>query len=555
MAAQALSVPFDVTWQRLAYSADMVDTRLFGLALPPKWRSSVAVYGYLVPEDQTAEAYPDARILYLKLTASITGWNPSEDLRGSVDLDEVGDRLDDLQRSVWEAIQGSGWAQTYWPCLGAIVQLAVFPGPEDGGATIEEYPHIIDFEPKKRELYESATAGSEYVSASAEKLSVQKGTTTLESSEKSAQAGFSIGGFGVGGGLSKSTDTTTVANRATDTSREDRETRSFTSSFSQMYQLFNGYHLGTNRALFVIAPRPHTVGTGEATDFNLIDGERRLEGVQEVLLVAHVPRALKGFCLQTQLDTGHDVQTAPGVTYMRARDSEDPADPPPPPPPPPPDPPDDPELVRSLVVTRRQIVSCAAFGEDDRLVPLPAPRVVPWPRPDVVFDGAVRAPIQFMRSRSRRPVPGREGRVALADSLNTAQHEVARVMVSGVSAGAYRPRPFYRTATFRRLAEISFATLDTDLSSLVKAGVIDDDFAKRAGRAKLRTTADVMRFGRNRLGEDDRELVTELRDRMVRNAVEAVEDIASAERSERAPEGEDAASEAKNVPPPEQSHD
>jgi hypothetical protein len=128
-------------------------------------------------------------------------------------------------------------------------------------------------------------------------------------------------------------------------------------------------------------------------------------------------------------------------------------------------------------------------------------------------------------------------------------------MVSGVSAGAYRPRPFYRTATFRRLAEISFATLDTDLSSLVKAGVIDDDFAKRAGRAKLRTTADVMRFGRNRLGEDDRELVTELRDRMVRNAVEAVEDIASAERSERAPEGEDAASEAKNEPPPEQSHD
>ena len=26
-----------------------------------------------------------------------------------------------------------------------------------------------------------------------------------------------------------------------------------------MYQLFNGYHLGSNRALFVVAPRPHTV--------------------------------------------------------------------------------------------------------------------------------------------------------------------------------------------------------------------------------------------------------------------------------------------------------
>jgi len=65
MTTQTLTVPLDITWQRLGYSRDMIDTNFGDINLPPKWRSSLAVYSYVVPEEQTAESYPDSRIGYL----------------------------------------------------------------------------------------------------------------------------------------------------------------------------------------------------------------------------------------------------------------------------------------------------------------------------------------------------------------------------------------------------------------------------------------------------------------------------------------------------------
>jgi hypothetical protein len=91
----------------------MVDTNFGDLVLPPTWRSSMAVYQYVVPEEQTAESYPGSRIVYLQVNASVTGWNPSAEVRGAVDLDQDGEQLDDLQRSTWEAIRAEGWAEQY----------------------------------------------------------------------------------------------------------------------------------------------------------------------------------------------------------------------------------------------------------------------------------------------------------------------------------------------------------------------------------------------------------------------------------------------------------
>ncbi len=268
MTTQALNLPLDITWQRFGYSTDMIDTNFGELNLPPKWRSSMAVYSYVVPQEQTAESYPNARIVYLRLTCSITGWNPSEELRNAVNLDNVGDQLDDVQKSIWEAIQADGWASTYWACLGAIAQIAVYPSAGDGQVNPDNFPYIS--------------------------------------------------------GITKSKDVTTVNNQTTDTSRERRETTSFSTNFSQMYQLFNGYHLGTNRALFVIAPRPHTKTNDDPLfGFNLLDGERKLEGIQDMFLVVYVPASLKGICLQVNLDTGHDVDpniSDPVRAYMRYTD-------------------------------------------------------------------------------------------------------------------------------------------------------------------------------------------------------------------------------------------
>src|SRR5262249_14217545 len=153
---------------------------------------------------------------------------------------------------------------------GAIMQIAVYPNSPQG-VQPDDYPYFIDFEPKKRELFEQVTEGGEFLSGSAEKLSTTKGSTNTQSVDVKGGGSFLAIGIEASAGASWQQ----VDSRTTDTSRESRETLSHSTSLSQMYQLFNGYHLGTNRALFVIAPRPHVVSSGPQADFNLINGERR----------------------------------------------------------------------------------------------------------------------------------------------------------------------------------------------------------------------------------------------------------------------------------------
>jgi hypothetical protein len=314
MTTQALTIPLDITWRRFAFSRDMIDTNFKQALLPPKWRSSMAVYTYVVPEEETAEAYPGSRIVYLLLSCSVTGWNPNEELREAVDLDEVGDQLDDLQHSSWQAIQSEGWADQYWPCLGAIAQLAIFPS-EDDEVGPDEFPFIVDVEPKKRELYETRSETGEFLSGSSDTVNIRKGTTTTESTEQadiSGGGGLSIpvpipgvGTFPVGGNVSgewgtrdrRGTETVDVT--TTDSSRERRETLSSTTTFSQLYQLMTAYHLGTNRCVFLVAPRPHIASSDtEQLDFNMVKGDRKLEGIQDFFVVVQAPSILKGLCVR-----------------------------------------------------------------------------------------------------------------------------------------------------------------------------------------------------------------------------------------------------------------
>jgi hypothetical protein len=45
--------------------------------LPPKWQSSIAIFKY-VPADEY-QLYPDYKITYLKVTVTLTGYQPMED--------------------------------------------------------------------------------------------------------------------------------------------------------------------------------------------------------------------------------------------------------------------------------------------------------------------------------------------------------------------------------------------------------------------------------------------------------------------------------------------
>ena len=153
---------------------------------------------------------------------------------------------------------------------------------------------------------------------------MQKGTTKLDHTEKTASVTVSGGkSFGPAGGgsasasagITKSQDNTTLDMRTTDNSQDRRETTSFSTNFEQMYQLFNGYHLGSNRAMFG-STRPHTANSGPVLGFNLIEGDRKLEGIQDMFLIAYVPTKLNGICVRATLDTGHKVKAEPPATVV-----------------------------------------------------------------------------------------------------------------------------------------------------------------------------------------------------------------------------------------------
>lgn len=460
MTTTALSIPIDIPWRRLAFSADMIDRRIDTMYVPPRWRPSMTVYHHVVPEAQTAATYPDARVIYLKLSASMTGWSPADYLDDAVKLEEARG-IDDWQRSAWEVLLGSGWVGRYAPCVGAIAQVAVYPRPQDE-TPLHDYPYFVDFEPKKRELYETRTESGEVLSGSSHHVNVQKGTTSTETTEKSEivnGGSFRVPGLEVGAsgewGTRKSNSAQTVDLRNTDTMAERRETVSHSTQLSQMYQLFTSYHPGTNRAVFVILPRPHIVTSAEQAEFNLINGPRLLEGVQEVFLVVHVPRSIPGICVQAWLDTGHRIEPS-----YRAP---------------------------TVLVTRRLIAACGAL-EGDQLVSSPAPpeRLVP----PIVGELPIRPPDALAGDTARaRVLGGRAARVAVADALNHAQVQLREGLLSLASSRRYRPRDLVETQLFDTLVREALSEHAFDLDQLARLGYLTADETARLRRAGITSSA------------------------------------------------------------------
>ncbi len=497
MALQSLTPPQDITWTRLGYSRDMIDTNFGDLNFPPKWRTSMTVYSYIVPEEETVDAYPNSRIIYLKLSCSITGYNPNEDLLEALKIAEEQDKLDDLQRSIWEVIQSKGWAEKYWPCLGAIMQVAVYPNQRNG-VSPDDYPYIIDFEPKKRELFEHVSEGSEVLSASAENISVSKGNTNTQSVELKTKAGFNLGFVGASAELTAGASWQQVNNRTTDTLQEDRTTKSHSTSFSQMYQLFNGYHLGTNRALFLVNPRPHTGSSVSDTEtkYSLINGERRLEGIQDMFIVVNLPRIHDGFCIQAGIDTAHKV-TESSAMYLALKMNDNQTSPDwdddlPPNDPPPPLPPN--QQVDHLVITRRVIQGCGIFDENGNFQVQKVPDV---PVKPPVVTGEFLAPdlprtLAMYRSVNNPELHG-EIKVRLAHELNIRQSRISKSMMDSYTAGNYKPRSITETSAFKSLVASAIVDLDVSVRELVSLKYITSGIARKLSRYKIFTVGDLFK--------------------------------------------------------------
>lgn len=268
---------------------------------PPTWRSSLAIYRYdVVLQAGDTPPLPGFDLTYLKvdvtLSPEIVGAPPVSFLEGFIPMSQV-----------------PNYGKAY-PCYGALLQVSI--GKKTSGNDSDFY--FADFEPKKRELYETVTDTGQVLSGSQSGLVVGKSTTNSQTTENFSKFGAALsvgsGGGGEGGaggasgsasanyetGSRESSGVTVQDIKQFDASTERREVQSHTTQLSQLYSLFQSYHVGTNRAMFFIEPRPHQL-QGHPT---FINGPRALEGIQSVFLVVVRPAGVD-FCVSTHLDCAH----------------------------------------------------------------------------------------------------------------------------------------------------------------------------------------------------------------------------------------------------------
>lgn len=318
-----LNLPTDVPWERICVTEDMIDKVVCDKRLPAKWQTSMAVFKYK-PEEEY-QLFPHYNITYLKVTATITGYQPlDQEIQGQIDWNGVDvstiPGLTDLLNS-------------YNPCHGAILQVVVGPEGQRPDLPLKEYPFFMDFEPKKRELYELATDTKEKQSRSIESLNITKSSGNTQSMEilDVDQGGGGFGAnasyAGTGGGFTYTAPNgqwgtkrlnadESLSSRSSDVAQEKRETFSFSTQLSQMYHLLDSYHLGTNRVVFFVQPRPHTLE--EPSGF--VRGPRPVEGIQEFFLIVAQPKDQDDFCVSLRLDTSHLTKT-PIMDYDRKSDT------------------------------------------------------------------------------------------------------------------------------------------------------------------------------------------------------------------------------------------
>ncbi len=321
MSINSFSLPVDIPWKKVCVSEDMIDPKVCDRDFPLRWRSSLAVFSHEPSEDY--QIHEGMKLTYLKVVATITGFQPEPEEVG------IKDRSVDVSWSDPAVIKNyKEIVNNFYGCYGAILEVSVGPGKQDPDVKLKDFPYFADFAPKKREIYETVSATGEMMSRSLENVNVRKGTTSAGSHEmldvfggaevSAAAAGGAGGGAGFDGQWgSKDMNQQQYSNiRTSDQAREMRESFSHTTHLTQMYHELTSYHLGTNRSVFFMLPRPHIIDS-ESTFTN---GPRRLEGIQEFFLVVLRPESVKELCMEAYLETAH-VVSEPQFEYETKTDT------------------------------------------------------------------------------------------------------------------------------------------------------------------------------------------------------------------------------------------
>jgi hypothetical protein len=318
------------------------------------------------------------------------------------------------------------------------------------------------------------------LSGSKSGLNLKKGLTTSDQLEESdILTGVSVkaGGWGVSAetsvtgkwGTEKTSEKEQSELRSTDTSRERRETQSYTTSINQMYQPLLAYHLGTNRALWVISVRPHTVDSENVLikvypegDHKTPEGAligRKLEGIQDMFLVVNVPKGNQGLCFQAALDAGYDLGS-----YW----------------------------VNRVIVMRRNIQSCARFEGDSLKVDKTMPGYTnDLPTQPMVVDESADIPPEI--PIQDEDLLDLDTKRKLVFRANRRSKAIVQRMLDGYTSGIRQPRPFVETETFRAILESSLRTSTFRLLDLVELGIVAAEELTELQERHLDTVGDLMR--------------------------------------------------------------
>ncbi len=342
----------------------MMDTVFCNKLFPLPWRSSLALSLYEPSAEELPKGLSGQRLTCLKLTCSITGYQPSKEETDQI-VAAFPDQPDGDQRAALNRI-----LTQYFACYGALLNVGVFPGarriwkevaidfaalpdgrpggelpnPHDIGGVkfaVEGEPvnRLVDNFPPggdgRAELHLHHTLTIAFPAG----LLVRKVQAQVA---HSSEAGVTMEAFRSGvsvGSKWSGPDQHTIHSLTIDDGGIDRVV--FTAPHHQASLLefkydvaagdtvdtkgiplddfprivhceptlrepeqgaLAGYHVGTNRAVFQVLARPQAVA---ATDFgNFLQGLRAIEGIQEFLLVVSRPQQMDGLCVEAWLETG-----------------------------------------------------------------------------------------------------------------------------------------------------------------------------------------------------------------------------------------------------------
>ncbi len=487
---QNLDLPKHIPWQRLAYSPDLIVTSAAGSATsfsnasPHRWMSSISAFGYAVPEAESQEDYPERRIFYVKLSASITGANwvngAFADKSGKrLDIGKMGSGTTTFQSSLLE--QAVTQMHAYLPAQGAIVDVAVFP--KRPGTELDDYPYIHDIEPKKRELYEAGSLSGEILGGSDSTIRLDKAITTSLGAEEIRLANNGLQSTYDISRVQKDEDDPSVdkvdmaindkfisgiedrTGFGADFATNSRETQSHTTQLSHIYQPLIAYNIGVNNASWVLTPRPRTVDSenvfiyvSQPDESGKILVGRQLEGIQEFFLVVNAPKSVDELCIEASIDTGHDMMLGANVQAS---------------------------AVGRTFSLRRTIHSCFQLGDGGLISqPLPAEE---WQFSPYVtsMSGTYIPPVSIDINALSNPLYKAEA----SQQLGRRNQLMMRAVQEGRAAG-FEPQLISETPLFQELLSQAASEVNLPLSAL--AGALPKRLIDQLARRGVTNYSDII---------------------------------------------------------------